>query len=351
MIVSIEQQAGEGDQADIHYGKAIDYSQFKPKIVSDVVGRLQAIHSEAQTWLPRAVERRRECPLCVSRRIDHFATIHGYDYARCGICNLTFLQTRLPQDVLIEFWLNATSGSTYADAEAYRYRRSNVARPKVDFALAYYQGETGRWLDLGCGVGDMLSVVGEMGWQTLGLEISADCVAFGREHFDVPIRQMTIQDYVGSAEFEERWDVVSAIGYYDAVDKLREELELASGLLRPGGLLFTLSPQHECLSMALALRYPERPYRFICPPGSTNFFSRQTYEYIGGAFGLEPIAYWYMGMDGYDMINHLVGMERLQPEADTYARLQNGLADWQLAIDKMQMSDYVHVLYRKKEDG
>lgn len=348
MSSSLQETLRDKHSVNIRYGKEIDYSRFKKRGFSDIQARIEALRDEAARYISKATIVLDTCPLCKSKDMDPFVTIHGYPYSKCRNCALVFLQRRLSTEALIEFWVTAVSGTTYADPEVYEYRRENVARPKVDFVLEYWQASPGKWLDLGCGIGDVLSVAKEYGWRVLGLEVSEDCVQFAQSKYSVPILQMTVQQYLNDPSFESEWDIISAIGYYDAVDNLYEEFTIAAGLLRPGGFLFTLSPHHQSLSMALAQRYPNKPCRFICPPGSTSFFCKETYGFIADEFGFVQKAFWYCGMDVYDMINYLVVLLRIEPNSAEHTSLQANLAEFQLAIDKMQMSDYVHVLYQKR---
>lgn len=338
----------DGSPIEIRYGKKIDYGKFKKKIISDVQSRIDAIKEEAEQYLTKATREVDCCPLCRSVKIIPFATVHRYPYARCQNCELVFLQRRLSPGGLIEFWKTAVSATTYADPSIYEYRRDNVARPKVDFALGYWQGQPGRWLDIGCGSGDLISVAKQYGWKVLGLELSESCIEVAEEHFNVPVHQMTVQQYHHQPFYQNDWDIISAIGYYDAVDDLREEFKIASSLLKKDGFLFTLSPHHQSISMALALRYPTMPHRFICPPGSTNFFCEQTYNYIAEHFGFKLRAFWYCGMDAYDLNNYLHALQRSLPDSNETDSLQESLFQFQLAVDMMQMSDYVHVLFQKK---
>ena len=73
---------------------------------------------------------------------------------------------------------------------------NNVALLKVEFAERYLEQRGGLWLDVGAGIGDMVSVAGEWGYQAVGLELSKISVAFAKEVFGVDLLPMTMDEYL-----------------------------------------------------------------------------------------------------------------------------------------------------------
>ncbi|MBI2524639.1 MAG: class I SAM-dependent methyltransferase [Candidatus Rokubacteria bacterium] len=336
-----------GPPESVRYGKPIDYSRLKPRVMADVRATIERIRALAEHFRPRAVRELDACPLCDAKDIHPYVHVFGYPYYRCERCSLVFLQRRLSPEALIAYWREGSTSDTYADPETYRYRREQVARPKVDFVLGQWSGARGRWLDLGAGIGDTVSLVSEHGWQGVGLEVSATCRAFARDVLGVDLLDQPIQEHARVVE-PGHYDVVSAIGYLEHVDRPAEEIGLAARVLRAGGLFLMFNPNWQSLSMALAQKNPDNLYRFIHPPASTHVYSEATHEFICREFGFRMRAQWFFGMDAFELLNQLVSLGRLEPDSAEYRALHSSISEIQLAIDRMRTCDYIHVLLEKR---
>jgi len=106
----------------------------------------------------------------------------------------------------------------------------------------------GRLLDVGAGLGYLVNVAGQRGWQAVGLEVSAFAARYAREEVGVDVRQQTLE----AAGFED--------GAFDAV-VMRDVLEHARDprpvlaevwrVLRPGGVLALSTPNFASLNARL----------------------------------------------------------------------------------------------------
>ncbi|EMO28576.1 methyltransferase domain protein [Leptospira interrogans serovar Bataviae str. HAI135] len=93
----------------------------------------------------------------------------------------------------ITYW----SEVTYANKETCYYRRDNVAKPKVNFLEQYIdERSSGIWLDIGSGIGDLVSVVKEKGYEAIGLELSDVSVKFAKDVFGLDLIQNTIEEFI-----------------------------------------------------------------------------------------------------------------------------------------------------------
>lgn len=175
------------DTCSIRYGKAVDFSKLKQGIMGDVGAAITRIRQAAEHFYPRATRALKACPLCRSTDIHPFANIYDYPYFKCQRCALVFLQKRVPPETLVEYWELGVASGTYADPATYAYRLEDVARPKVEFVLEHWDSPPGRWLDLGCGIGDALVVAKEKGWDIVGLEVSGVCCEFAKSRLKAPV--------------------------------------------------------------------------------------------------------------------------------------------------------------------
>ena len=80
------------------------------------------------------------------------------------------------------------------------YRVANIAHPKVEHVLAHMTTDKKSWLDIGCGVGEILSVASGEGFRCLGVETNKLERAYATERFGIDIRDAyfdptSIEDY------------------------------------------------------------------------------------------------------------------------------------------------------------
>jgi len=96
----------------------------------------------------------------------------------------------------------------------------------------------GRVLDVGCGNGDALAFMKDMGWQAAGLDFDPKAVAYAQAR-GLDVRQGDVFD----KQLEEHsFDVVSLSHVIEHVANPVETLERCRMLLRPGGTLFVATP-------------------------------------------------------------------------------------------------------------
>jgi len=97
----------------------------------------------------------------------------------------------------------------------------------------------GRVLDVGCSSGHFLRVARENGWQTQGLEISADTARTARERFGLDVSAGTLDDV---ALPERHFDVVTM---WDVIEHLRDPrgaMSIVHRILKDDGLVVFLTP-------------------------------------------------------------------------------------------------------------
>jgi len=97
----------------------------------------------------------------------------------------------------------------------------------------------GRVLDIGCGNGEMLSHLQNLGWQVMGVEPDAVGTHVAREHFKIDVRNATIEAaHLPDATF----DFVTMHHVIEHLPDVTRTLKEIHRILKPGGKLMVATP-------------------------------------------------------------------------------------------------------------
>lgn len=193
------------------------------------------------------------CPAC-DAILDDEPALHGIDrlhgtpgefsVAICGDCGSGVSLPRTPSDQLAAYY-----PATYGPHELALGRLAGA----VSGAIRWYQGRraltrkplslmrnrpAGRLVDVGCGRGDLAAMFVERGWQTVGIEPSAEACAVARER-GVDARQGTLAEVTLEPE---SYDAAVFQHSLEHTNDPAGDLERAAAALRPGGVALLTVP-------------------------------------------------------------------------------------------------------------
>ena len=335
------------------HGKPIDIAQFKKPVLSDIGGHLNKIRSIVD-YLAKNEESidQTVCYICGSTRREALTQIHGFAYVTCSGCGHVYTTRRYTDEAIRRFYeTNAYWAQvTYANKETCHYRRDNVALPKVEFAEKYAGAGEGLWLDIGSGIGDMVSVARERGWDATGLELSETSVAFAKEIFGVDLVRKTMAEYMAdNAGLAGTFAVVSMIGVLEHVVDPVGLMSQAHRLLNPGGMVMIQVPNARSLATMVQEVFPQQVFRHMSPIEHIMVFSESSLNVAMDRTGFEPLAYWYHGLDFYELVTNLVLANANVQDSRLYGALMENLNELQQVIDNRELSDRIIVCARKKQ--
>lgn len=107
-------------------------------------------------------------------------------------------------------------------------------------------GRKGRFLDVGCGVGEYLWAAKEAGWEYEGVDPSSEFIELGRKHLAVEGRVCLLED----AKFpDEHFDAVAMSSVVEHIYNPYELLSEIWRILKPGGVFWFDAPNEDGLYM------------------------------------------------------------------------------------------------------
>lgn len=138
----------------------------------------------------------------------------------------------------------------YSDAEHYFQGHDIEEKKKLGLsAMLEFEkrvGRKGKFLDVGCGVGELLWAARESGWDAIGVDPSAEFIEVGKRELGVEGLVTTLED----AKFpDDSFDAVSMSSIIEHVYDPYALLCEVARVLRPGGWLSFDAPNEDGLYM------------------------------------------------------------------------------------------------------
>ncbi len=332
------------------YGKEIDLQKLKPKVLSSLEAHLHEIQ-EIVDFLKNSCESIEQgaCYVCNSREREPFSEIYDFEYIKCSSCSHVYTTKRYTEKTIQEFYKTNQyySKTTYADKESCYYRRENVAKPKAEFFEQFVSPSSNRtWLDVGSGIGDLVSVLSEKGWNVDGVELSESSITFAEETFGVSLQQTTLEDFVAQNK-ETKYDAVSFIGVLEHVVNPVEHLEMAASVLNNKGIIAIQVPNALSLTSYLQALFPQNVFRHMSPIEHIMLFSKNSLCKALGIIGFEPLAFWWHGMDIYELLNNMTLVNPKIHDSEFSKQIMDSMNGLQFVLDGKELSDRIICVARK----
>ena len=283
------------------------------------------------------------CPACAEERHSPFVQMYGFEYRECAKCGHLFLHDPPAPETIAQLYQGETpQAQVYLGEELFQRRVEQIARPKVAFCREHIQPE-GEWFDVGCGTGELLSVVREAGWRARGCEADPELVRFARSRgLDVLEGYVDELPPVSAASVQ----VISALNLLEHVPAPKPWLARLTRGLCPGGHVVLEVPRHPSLSSFSNLLHPALASRHIYPPDHLHIFTEASLEHVLHACGLRARAVWVFGQDFQELLYSSAARAGL-PESALFHRLLDAAGSIQLAIDRENLSDVLFVVAQK----
>jgi 2-polyprenyl-3-methyl-5-hydroxy-6-metoxy-1,4-benzoquinol methylase len=165
-------------------------------------------------------------------------------HVKCRNCHLIYVNPIEKASKINETYFQRHS----VEASIIRGTRLTATESQVGLVKRYGNGT--RLLDIGCGEGFFLFNASKAGYSTKGTEISQDAAEYASREFDLDVEAEPFEDL----RFEQDYfDVVTLWQVLEHVPYPLVVLSKVHGILKPGGLLVTSTPDIES-SIARILR-------------------------------------------------------------------------------------------------
>ena len=247
------------------------------------------------------ISRSRPCPVCghwgaavlFEQRFDHISgarLLDGYDVAVCDECGAGFAD-RIPEQADFDRYyrdLSKYEGGQPAESQAppIEHRFEGIA----DVLARYLPGPETLGLEIGCGYGQLLSLLRERGYtRFIGADPSPGCAAAARLFYDVPVMACTVLNIPAP---DQPYEFLILTGVMEHIRDLDRTLERFHELLTPDGRVFLEVPDASRLSPEMDAPFQEfsvEHINYFSPTSLDNLMTLRGFRVVAGGRALRPM--------------------------------------------------------------
>jgi len=234
------------------------------------------------------------CVLCNSNNRKYLFSAHSVDtpgkgklYAvyKCIDCNIVYLQDGIydTSDKKLYFF------EYYGDSGRYFFRVFNrIFLLNKTTKITGFK-KTGKILDIGCGNGEFLEMMAQLGWDIFGVEPCTEMYDF----LSTRLKGKVVKD-VTDLPVDVQFDVITLWHVFEHVDQPIDLLKDIYKRLKKDGLLFIAVPNFD----SFEAQFGQKRWFHLDPPRHLLHFTPETIKKIFDKTGFKVIhinfqSYWY----------------------------------------------------------
>jgi 2-polyprenyl-3-methyl-5-hydroxy-6-metoxy-1,4-benzoquinol methylase len=245
------------------------------------------------------------CPVCKSNNKETFWAMRGYKLARCKKCSMVW-DFFPPENELAQYgesyFVNENPKGGYAnyfEGMKINKRTFSDRLKKIEKKI----GRTGRFLDVGCALGDCIEEAEKLGWDAEGLEVSKYAYELAKKR-GLKIKNGILKSSTYKAN---TFDVVAYQDVIEHIKKPIEELKIVRKILKDSGFVFLVTPDMDGIWRKILKRwwYHYKPGEHIMyfsqkslrkaleKSGFRNIETRRTYHILSVEYVLSRMMYYF----------------------------------------------------------
>lgn len=230
-----------------------------------------------------------KCPWCGSEKAqinlwlkDEFLTKEDFHICQCLSCGLLYTMPRPVKEKIGAYYKSEEYYSHQENEKGFIpriYEAVKKVNLKTKYKLASKGMETGKMLDIGCGVGDYIHFAEEHGWECMGVEPSEEAKIIAQKRMKGKI--------INSDELEnipdETFDVITMWHVLEHIDDLKWQLAQLQRLVKKDGRIVIAVPNYKSYDA----QYYKELWAAYDVPRHLNHFNKPTLIKMFNSSGLK----------------------------------------------------------------
>lgn len=225
------------------------------------------------------------CPICHGIKNKKLYTLKKGELINCHHCQTIFYTPRPTLQELADYYNTSEYRQDYEDSTMAGLDFAKARYQElIDLISTYYPSilsvENKKLLDVGCGVGDLLTIANKDNWDVTGTEISPEATAEANRKLN---NKVLAGDLLSLNLPNNHYDLITI---YHVIEHLIDPvsvLEKIYHLLKPGGVAFIETPN----IASLGAKIKGKKWSNIKPPEHITYFQPSSLKYALSKVGFD----------------------------------------------------------------
>ena len=267
------------------------------------------------------------CHHCGSEDKKKSFILNKFQHHTCGNCDCLYVSPRLTNEALQELYSDAYYSEMYNTSMIpfFEARKELIGKSKyaqiIDSLNSIRLNELAslRVLDIGAGLGEVLSVFNDFGHYCEAIEVNS--VAINHlKNSGLNVFSDSFYNYNSNDKF----DVIMAWGVIEHVTDPFLFLEKVYSLLSPSGIFVSEVPHSQSVLVDYCQKTGKDPLRILQGEQHIILYSSEAYSEAHIKCGLKPVSIQTNGLD----ISTIFSINELEIDQDLTADIQSSLDDY-----------------------
>jgi len=275
------------------------------------------------------------CYNCGSKEINSEFIVNKFRHVRCKNCNMVYVNPRFKETITHDLYNEKPYTEFYKIKliPSADYRKNVLGVRKYEQINKYFK-KPGKVLDIGCGIGEVLSVFKDNNWDCTGIEFNDFAADYAKKTFGLNIINKSIYDFDGT----EQYDLIMLWGVLEHFYDPKKVLFKIHELLKDDGILLLEVPSADSVLVRYYEQTAKMVDRIIEGDRHIMLFSVRGFLEMTDDAGFKPIKVMSNGLD-ISTLNRL----------ELGKKLDNSLTtEMQSVLDASLQGDLLRGFFKKK---
>jgi len=239
------------------------------------------------------------CPHCYNEHHYNEFKLNGFNHVMCKNCDSVYVNPRLKDKYIDKLYTDSYYSEMFTKSMIpfFEKRKKLLGQNKYNQILDYSLNK-GSVLDIGCGVGELIDVFKDNGWDSDVVELNPAAIEW-LEKKGHNVNKVHFEDF----NTEKKYDLVMAWNVIEHVLDPKKFVKKAFELLKPGGLFVSEVPHGNSLLIDYCRKTNKDPLRILQGEQHIMLYSKKAYEELHVKAGFKKIFVKTNGLDYGTILN------------------------------------------------